>query len=45
MSNKNIDLSPLVTARFTVDESLKAVEAAQHPMSNIKAHIEFNATL
>ena len=45
MSNKNIDLSPLVTARFTVDESLQAVEAAQHPMSNIKAHIEFNATL
>jgi L-iditol 2-dehydrogenase len=45
MSNKNIDLSPLVTARFSVDEALGAVDAAQHPMNNIKAHIEFNATI
>jgi len=45
MSNKNIDLSPLVTSRFTVDEALGAVEAAQRPMQNIKAHIEFNASL
>ena len=45
MSTKNIDLSPLVTARFTVDEALGAVEAAQKPMNNIKAHIEFTASL
>ncbi|MEN9753213.1 MAG: hypothetical protein RL670_904, partial [Actinomycetota bacterium] len=45
MSNKNIDLSPLVTSRFTVDSALGAVEAAQRPMENIKAHIEFNASL
>jgi len=45
MSNKNIDLSPLVTARFTVDEALGAVAAAQRPMENIKAHMEFNASI
>ena len=45
MSTKNIDLSPLVTARFSVGDALGAVEAAQNPMSNIKAHIELNATL
>ena len=45
MATKNIDLSPLVTARFSVEDALGAVEAAQHPMSNIKAHIELNATL
>ncbi len=45
MANKQIDLSPLVTARFSVDEALGAVEAAQHPMNNIKAHMEFSAKL
>ena len=45
MANKNIDLSPLVTARFSVDDALGAVDAAQHPMNNIKAHIEFTGTL
>lgn len=45
MSNKNIDLSPLVTGHFSVDQALGAVEAAQNPTQNIKAHIEFSATL
>jgi L-iditol 2-dehydrogenase len=45
MANKQIDLSPLVTARFSVDDALGAVDAAQHPMNNIKAHMEFNAKL
>jgi threonine dehydrogenase-like Zn-dependent dehydrogenase len=44
MAEKNIDLSPLVTARFNVDDALGAVDAAQHPMSNIKAHIEFSGS-
>jgi L-iditol 2-dehydrogenase len=45
MSTKNIDLSPLVTARFAIDDALGAVDAAQHPMNNIKAHIELNASI
>lgn len=39
-----IDLSPLVTDRYTVDTALEAIEAAHHPSpSTIKAHIEFGA--
>lgn len=45
MSNKNIDLSPLVTGHYSVDDALGAVDAAQNPTKNIKAHIEFSATL
>jgi L-iditol 2-dehydrogenase len=45
MSNQNIDLSPLVTGHFSVDDALGAVDAAQNPTQNIKAHIEFSATL
>lgn len=45
MSTKNIDLSPLVTARFGIDDALGAVDAAQHPMDNIKAHIELSASI
>ncbi len=39
-----IDLSPLVTDRYTVDTALDAIEAAHHPApTTIKAHIEFAA--
>ena len=41
--NSKIDLSPLVTQRFTVDSALEALDAAHHPESTIKAHIEFTA--
>lgn len=42
--NSKIDLSPLVTQRFTVDAALDALDAAHHPAATIKAHIEFTAT-
>lgn len=45
MANKGIDLSPLVTSHFPVDDAVSAIEAAQDPAHNIKAHIEFSATL
>jgi L-iditol 2-dehydrogenase len=39
-----IDLSPLVTDRYTIDTALDAIEAAHHPApTTIKAHIEFDA--
>jgi L-iditol 2-dehydrogenase len=45
LAHSGIDLSPLVTQRFTVDEAVDAIEAAHHPQSNIKAHIQFDAAL
>jgi L-iditol 2-dehydrogenase len=45
MANKGIDLSPLVTNTFDVDHAVGAVDAAQDPANNIKAHIQFTATL
>ena len=45
MANKGIDLSPLVTSTFDVDDAVGAVDAAQDPAHNIKAHIRFSATL
>jgi L-iditol 2-dehydrogenase len=45
MANKGIDLSPLVTNTFDVDGAVGAVDAAQDPANNIKAHIQFTATL
>lgn len=45
MANKGIDLSSLVTKTFDVDNAVGAVDAAQDPASNIKAHIRFTATL
>ena len=45
MANKGIDLSPLVTSTFEVDDAVGAVDAAQDPANNIKAHIRFSATL
>lgn len=43
LASSGIDLSPLVTARFGVDTALDALDAAHHPQSMIKAHIEFDA--
>jgi L-iditol 2-dehydrogenase len=45
LANSGIDLSPLVTQRFGVDEALAALDAAHHPQTTIKAHIEFDAML
>lgn len=46
LANSGIDLSSLVTAHFTVDDALDALEAAHHPSPTmIKAHVEFDATL
>jgi L-iditol 2-dehydrogenase len=45
LANSRIDLTPLVTQRFDVEHALGAVEAAHHPQTTIKAHIELAATL
>jgi L-iditol 2-dehydrogenase len=45
LANSGIDLSPLVTQHFSADDALEALEAAHHPQTTIKAHIEFSATL
>ncbi|HEX7843475.1 MAG TPA: zinc-binding dehydrogenase [Kofleriaceae bacterium] len=45
LANSRIDMTPLVTQRFDVDHALNAVEAAHHPETTIKAHIELAATL
>ena len=45
LANSGIDLSPLVTQRFGIDEALDALDAAHHPESTIKAHIELDARL
>jgi hypothetical protein len=34
-----------VTSTFEVDDAVGAVDAAQDPARNIKAHIRFSATL
>jgi L-iditol 2-dehydrogenase len=45
MANKGIDLSSMVTTHFDADHAVDALGAAQDPANNIKAHIEFTATL
>lgn len=45
LARTGIDLSPLVTSRFTADAALDALEAAQTPATTIKAHIQYTATL
>lgn len=45
LANSRIDLTPLVTHHFDVEHALSAVEAAHHPQTTIKAHIELAATL
>jgi L-iditol 2-dehydrogenase len=46
LAGSGIDLSPLVTQRFGVDDAVAALETAHHPSpTTIKAHIEFDAAL
>lgn len=45
MAQTGIDLSSLVTQRFTIDDATEALAAAQRPAETIKAHIELTATL
>jgi len=45
LANSGIDLTGIVTQRFTIDDAVAALEAAQHPQSTIKAHIELSAQL
>ena len=42
LANSGIDLTPLVTQQFGLDDALDALEAAHHPESTIKAHIEIS---
>jgi L-iditol 2-dehydrogenase len=45
LAKSGIDLSEIVTQRFGIDEAASALEAAHHPESTIKAHIELTASL
>lgn len=46
LAGSGIDLSPLVTQRFAVDDAVAALETAHHPSpTTIKAHIEFDAVV
>jgi L-iditol 2-dehydrogenase len=45
LANSGIDLTPLVTQRFGIDDALEALDAAHHPETTIKAHIELSAEL
>jgi L-iditol 2-dehydrogenase len=45
LATSGIDMTPLVTQRFDVDHALDALDAAHHPQTTIKAHVELTATL
>ncbi|MEU0493895.1 zinc-binding dehydrogenase [Mycobacterium sp. NPDC006124] len=45
LANSGIDLTGIVTQRFGIDDAVAALDAAQHPESTIKAHIELTAQL
>lgn len=45
MAQTGIDLSSLVTQRFSIDDATGALAAARRPAETIKAHIELTATL
>jgi len=45
LANSGIDMTPIVTQRFDADHALDALEAAHHPATTVKAHIELSATL
>lgn len=45
LAGSGLDLTPLVTQRFAAGAAVEALEAAHHPESTIKAHIEFDAAL
>jgi L-iditol 2-dehydrogenase len=45
LAGSGIDLTPLVTQRFPVEEAVAALDTAHHPgPGTVKAHIEFTAT-
>jgi L-iditol 2-dehydrogenase len=45
LAHSGIDLTSLVTQHFALDGALEALDAAHHPESTIKAHIEMDARL
>ncbi len=45
LARSGIDLSRVVTQRYTVDQALDALESAHRPQDTIKAHIELTGTL
>ena len=45
LAHSRIDMTPVVTQHFAVADALDALEAAHHPETTIKAHIELTATL
>jgi L-iditol 2-dehydrogenase len=45
LANSRIDMTPLVTQSFDVEHALDALEAAHHPQTTVKAHIELTANL
>ena len=45
LANSGIDLTAVVTQRYGIDSAVEALEAAHHPESTIKAHIELTAAL
>lgn len=45
LAGSGLDLTPLVTQRFAAADAVDALEAAHHPESTIKAHIEFDGHL
>jgi len=45
LANSGIDLSEIVTQRFGIDDAVAALDAAHHPESTIKAHIELTGRL
>jgi L-iditol 2-dehydrogenase len=45
LAHSGIDMTPLVTQHFDVEHALDALDAAHHPATTIKAHIDLTATL
>lgn len=45
LARSGIDLSAVVTQRYSVEQALDALESAHRPQDTIKAHIELSGTL
>ena len=45
LANSGINMTPVVTQHFDVEHALDALDAAHHPQTTIKAHVELSATL
>jgi L-iditol 2-dehydrogenase len=45
LATSGLDLTALVTQRFGVTDALQALDAAHHPQTTIKAHIELEGVL